>query len=58
MAAARAPWADIAVFAVHAAAALIVARDLAARARTARDSIHRFAHHRAALGRASTRSTR
>ena len=58
MAAAHAPWRDIAVLALHAAAVVIVARHLAARARTARDSIHRFAHHRAALGRASTRSPR
>ncbi len=56
--AARAPWTDIAVLALHAAAALIVAHRLADRARTARDSIRRFAHHRAALGRASTRSAR
>ena len=58
MAAAHAPWRDIAVLALHAAAVVIVAHRLADRARMARDSIRRFAHHRAALGRASTRSTR
>ena len=58
MAAARAPWRDLAVLSLHAAAAVIVAHHLAERARTARDTVRRFAHHRAALGRATARSTR